>query len=359
MKCKQAQSQFIDYVEGTLATATKTMVDDHLVACSRCRDELRAIEEASGWLTEAAVRLQETLAPSAALYSAIAGRLQEAPPRISPPQRIEARARQLVSILGQRGIRLAAAAAMLVVMAIAVSYFVGVPLPGVSRLTPQKALAKAYAAMAEVKSYHVTMTTTVTEGSDQPETSYDGDFLLPDRRWMLVSYGGVPHHEDIWIGSTWYMRPMHVEKWYRAGLPSGVERWMFMPLGLTPVPLAEGQPLTPDAMSDFVASLEGLVKRPGDIIDGMAMEHYKGILNIPAYVTRLVDDVAEREASIEYLREKEAKWAVEVWVSKNDGLVRQMRIDRLYKRGDGTLLRAVSLSKFSDFNKPVQIEPPM
>lgn len=356
MKCKQVQSQFIDYVEGTLATATKTIVDDHLVACSACRDELRTIEEASGWLSEAALHLQETLNPSAELYSALEGRLQEAPARISPVQRIRARARQFVSVLGRRGVRLAAAAAMLVVVAIVVSYFVGVPLPGVSRLTPQKALAKAYAATAEVKSYHVTMTIAVDKSSNVI-TSYEGDVLLPDRRRMLVSMNGVPHHEDLWIGNVWYMRPVQLEKWFRAGLPSGVDRWVRMPLGLAPVPLAEGQPLTPDAMSDFVASLEGLVKRPGDIIDGMAMEHYKGILNIPAYVTRLVDDVVEREAIIDTL--KGSKWAVEVWVSKDDHLVRQMRIDRLDKRADGTLARTIYSSEFSDFNKPVQIEPPM
>jgi hypothetical protein len=171
---------------------------------------------------------------------------------------------------------------------------------------------------------------------------------------MMVSYGGVPHHEDLWIGNTWYKRLVGQKEWFR--VPSGVERWMLMPLGLAPIPLAEGQPLTPGAMSEFVESLEGLVKRPGDIIDGVAMEHYKGILNMPAYVAKLVDDVAEREAIIEVL--KESKWAVEVWVSKDAHLVRQMKIDRLDKRADGTLARTIYSSKFSDFNKPVEIEPP-
>jgi anti-sigma factor RsiW len=60
MDHKQAQDDFSDYVDGTLAESARAELDQHLAACIQCRTELAKFRETLGSLG----RLRQTAPPT-------------------------------------------------------------------------------------------------------------------------------------------------------------------------------------------------------------------------------------------------------------------------------------------------------
>lgn len=78
----------------------------------------------------------------------------------------------------------------------------------VAELTPEAVINKAHAAAMEVKSFHFSMSMTVT-GRDEGKWSIDADFLSPDRMNMVIEGDGT-QHEVRCIGDKVYERDLYL-----------------------------------------------------------------------------------------------------------------------------------------------------
>src|SRR5205823_4203411 len=71
MMCSDREAQLNEYVDGTLATGARALVETHLAQCAGCREavaELRA-------LVDGARGLPRTIEPASELWAGIAGRI--------------------------------------------------------------------------------------------------------------------------------------------------------------------------------------------------------------------------------------------------------------------------------------------
>lgn len=74
------------YVNGTLAEEERRTVDDHVIQCEACRQELKELGQLKAWL-----QASHTAAPvpSADLFARVRARIEETDPAVQSPQRVE------------------------------------------------------------------------------------------------------------------------------------------------------------------------------------------------------------------------------------------------------------------------------
>jgi anti-sigma factor RsiW len=103
--CETVLGQLSDYVDGELSPAARAEVAEHVLACTACRGEERALRE----LVKSAARLPQSLSPDFDLWPAIAARIDR--------RTVRRRERRTF-----RPATLAAAAALLVALSSAVTW---------------------------------------------------------------------------------------------------------------------------------------------------------------------------------------------------------------------------------------------
>ena len=240
---------------------------------------------------------------------------------------------------------------------------------GSSEPTIQQALDRAQAANSsdEIASYQFTLSYVVSaEGMEDmsPLSLSGGSFLAPDR-WRLTNTFGTDTIETITIGRKTYERRQDESEWRVREFPE------------------EGQPLD----WELAGFLEGFMDAPAEDVIELPSESINGIecLRFRLNHNRTLDDALEqleettdletrgflREWVERIHREELAEWA-EVWIGKDDYLVRQSSnvqertYDGEYEAGfpnvvipDGTRFAFTATFTFSDFNQPVEIEAPV
>ena len=100
-----------------------------------------------------------------------------------------------------------------ILLVIAISLLLTTPIgcKKVTNLTPDLVVRKAYAATMEVKSFHFSMSGTVT-GWIEGKWSMEVDFLSPDRMRMVIEADGQKHELRI-IGNNVYERDYQTGQW--------------------------------------------------------------------------------------------------------------------------------------------------
>lgn len=204
--------------------------------------------------------------------------------------------------------------------------------------SPQDILGRAGQAMARLDSFHFKMShegggTPIMEGLTLEEV--EGDVVRPGR--MRATLGATYQVQSgkmyitleiITVGDTTYMSSLVPGRW--EALPSSVS-----PAGF----------FDPDAgMGGILASLEGLARlRDGDIA-GVASYRLAG--RVSSEVLRPVVGFPVPGEVIQ----------AEVWVGRDDFLVRRLRLQGRVVEGDREgISRIIEVSRF---NQPVAIEPP-
>ena len=256
-----------------------------------------------------------------------------------------------------------AAVLLLLILALAGCGYTGEP-------AIQQVLERAQAANTseEVSSFHRALSYVVSAegmGDISPSPLAEGDFLAPDR-WKGTSTYGTDVTESIIIGRKTYERRQDESEWRMRELP---EDW--------PGPAAWELSSYLDVF--ISAAVEEVRELPSESIDGVECWRYRVDHNrtLDSALEQLeeatdLETIESLRAWVESIRREEvAEWA-EVWIGKDDYLVRQSRnvqertSDGEHEFGfpnvvipEGTRYAMTVTFTFSGFNEPVEIEAPI
>lgn len=313
MRCEELEKLFPDYLNGDISASQKQLMNEHLSHCARCRSTLAAYEEARQHLSF----LKDAPIPSD-FAKATMTKVKAATTK--------SRSRQwLRPALG-------AATAVIVLAILLVTQPWGV--------NPQSVMAKAYAATSNLQSYRMTSTLVSIFEGETSEQSSEWEFVFPDRYHGRITLDSETY-EFIIIGDKQYVRaPDNTSGKLSIGVWSA----------FTP---------SKEYTLEILDSLTGLQKLPDEKIEGTDCFHYRGRVDIDRMVNEWKAELdpaqpgyEERLEALEQLRNM--KTEVELWIGKDDFLIRQMKsIMESLVHGN-----AVVLVKFYDFNEPIEIEPP-
>lgn len=202
---------------------------------------------------------------------------------------------------------------------------------------------KARIATSEAQSYRVKGTTRYTSDGETLETVFEGEFAAPDRFRAKGSADTDWWCEVTKIGDKSYVRTSDEVEW--GGGKSDVT--------CAVLPIAEAlEPL------DSLIDLEQL---PDEQIDGVDCFHYRGKVDLDSLVWKTWMGYQHTPEFLEVMRR--ASIDVELWVGKDDYLIRQMITTIRFpasEPGTGEEERGTqtTIMRFYDFNKPIAIEPP-
>ena len=234
-------------------------------------------------------------------------------------------------------------------------------------LSPREAVSKGCATTNTVKSYRVLMVETVsTREGEILETTVETEFASPDRWHVKIARDGS-WREFINIGHKQYVRDSDRMQW----------RLCSMSLHSEGGEVSEGPCLEiVEEIFQRPELLIGLEKLPDEEIDGVQCIHYRGKLDVDSIIeeyearleTQLDPSSPEYQKALKRLEQQE-RWetVIELWIGKDDYLIRQKKSDTLmpaiepgtgeaeeekyYARG--------SLEKYYDFHEPIKIKPPV
>jgi len=228
-------------------------------------------------------------------------------------------------------------------------------------LNHEKLITKAYTATTEAKSFHFTIRGTIVTDKKVDEVSGEGDVVFPDR-WQMSMTIGDQKMETIQFGKRLYDKPPGSAGWQVQELSS----------------VSPTQSMNPQNTLEYLQFLDELRKSYDETVDGVKCECYSGVLNWSKYVATArsridLSNLQEKQAleAFEQLAQ-ETNTAVEVCIGEEDTLIHQQRIvsERSFVPPLAPLppsaptpakmtVTSTMTIKFSAFNNPVIIEPPL
>ncbi len=319
------------YANDEVSQTQLEFVEEHLLSCLECRDELAEYNLVRRRLTG----LREFSAPSIigdTTMTAVRTETIDGPrlPRIMRP------------VLAASAVAAAIAIALVITL---------------SGGNGRSAIARAYDAVAGLESYRMTGTTTFMEGNQSFETTFDWTFDGSDRTSGILS--GPEGDTEFFIdGDVQYVRSQS------DGGGGGVIVILEDSL-LSPVPTREGT-------LRFLESLVGVTELPMEKINGVSSLHFSGDIDLgPEFDGILAgldagsDEYAQMKAFSDIQRQSEI--AIELWISEEDYRIQRLVIDaRLAtaSSSNGVVVQAGwmtsrTVADYSEFNEPVDLAPPL
>ncbi len=201
----------------------------------------------------------------------------------------------------------------------------------------------------EIKSFRMISTITSTIGDEITESSYEMAYTAPDRYHMKKTSGG-DLEEIITIGDEIYSREPEE-------LGTNVQKAMAISLSRS-TPSKENTVETLDSLTD-------LKELPEENIGGITCLHYRGRIDNESMVeeqkAKLDPSESHYEERLKALEQQlQIKVEVELWIGRDDYLIRQMKQDmQIPSKDTGKLDTSSSVIKYYDFNEPITIEPPL
>lgn len=208
-------------------------------------------------------------------------------------------------------------------------------------------MAEAYAATEGLQSYRMTSSATITFEGKTIEQTFELEFAAPDHYHGKMTLDGETH-EFIIIGDKQYTRE------------SGSAR-----SGNLYVISLSNSILSKEDTLELLDTLTDLEKLPDEEVDGVDCLHYRGRVDIDRMVDEWKAELdpaqPEYEEMLEAMeRQRQMKTEVELWIGKDDYLIRQMKHDMQVPSEDaGQWDTSSSIVRYYDFNEPIQIEPPV
>jgi hypothetical protein len=222
--------------------------------------------------------------------------------------------------------------------------------------SPEEVIAKAHAAADELQSYRVKTETIITE-AEQTSKSISEMEVVASNRSHCKTYEDKGWTESIAIGDAIYSRDSEETQWRVRNIPlsehgvSMSSTWLFSMEGMF-------------RFFNSLTDLKGLSREQIDDVDcfrywgrvdmDRAVEKQKAQLDpsTPGY-----EDILK---SLEFQRQQ--KIEAEFWIGKEDYLIRQVKLDMEIPQTESTSeaewSTLTSLTKYRDFNEPIEIEPP-
>lgn len=205
-------------------------------------------------------------------------------------------------------------------------------------------IAKAHAATMDLQSYRTTSSISSTFEGQTSELTYETEFVAPDRYRGKATTNG-DWVEFIIIGDKKYIRDSD-------------------PSCTTSVGVV-GSSLSEEDTLELLDSLTDLEELPGENIDGVDCLRYWGRVDIDRMVDEWKAELDPAQPGYEERlkvmeRQRQMKTEVELWIGKDDYLIRQMKYEmQVPSEVVGQWDTSSSMMKYYDFNEPITIEPPL
>jgi hypothetical protein len=221
--------------------------------------------------------------------------------------------------------------------------------PWNSSSSTQSVMAKAQAAIASLQSYRIVL----TSDNDGEISSVEIEFIAPDRYHYKQS-GAEFNLEFIIIGD---------ERYFKEAPQTSFEiTRMFQSDGYSSLMTREYTLMILDYLTD-------VQKLPDETIDGTVCLHYKGTYDYEKQMRAFFESNSERgippiseeemKEKIEEMHAEVGTTTVELWIGKDDYLIRQMKRDSQRLDNNGEMQSSTSNFRFYDFNQPFIIEAPV
>jgi len=215
-------------------------------------------------------------------------------------------------------------------------------------LEPQSVLAKTYTATEGLLSYRATMSGTASEGNNFDSTI---EFVFPDRFRVRLTSGGETD-EFIVVGDKQYVKSGDMSRNTIIAFSNSAS-----------------SVLSKEATLKLIDSLTDLETLPDERIKGVDSFHYKGRYDMEKQLEAEKARLAKMESRMDaddYERMMEGlensfnvNMEVELWIGKDDNLIRQIVQTTQYLDDEGKLQTTSATLTFYDFNEPIIIEPPL
>ncbi len=215
-------------------------------------------------------------------------------------------------------------------------------------VNPEGVIAKAYSATESLLSYRATISGTASEGDGLDSVI---EFVFPDRFHAIITSGGETD-EFIVVGDKQFVKS------------GDMSRNMIIAFSNSATSM-----LSKEATLRLLDSLTDLQRLPDENIEGVSSFHYKGRFDTEKMIekekARLAgmqsrmdpDDYQEMMKGLE--NSLNVKTEVELWIGKDDSLIRQVIQVTQAPDSEGQLHTSSTTLKYYDFNQPILIEPPL
>jgi len=351
MKCRDMDMLLSAYANDELDSVQKELVERHLTSCNRCRESLAHFVESGQQLRS----LQHT------------PQLPDMKPSII--SRVITRD---VKVRSRRWLRLVLGVTPIasVVIALLVLYLAGF------FVSPAGVVSRAYAATTKINTYYSFQK--VEQGSsDSNETSimyeevkYDGPERYhvkhssqePDAwSFEIISYNGeIYYYADLPIQPSDPDYQEWVQDLFKRLINATEQRFSSLAISQ----MAETQ-----IVFDYLVDVQQL---PDEEVDGLICSHYLGTSDKEKMATEFENSINESEdlteleyeslqSSIDALRHPESQMQFEIWISKDDNLIRQIEYVVHLHLSVGTQVTEVDGVQTLNFryNIPIIIQAPL
>ncbi len=328
MKCKDLKELISAYVDGELSQTQCDFIEEHITHCRDCQMTFAEYTRISHQMSS----------------------LQLTPPLPDIKEGIMSKIRMENVLSKPRKWLRRVLIATPVVLILAV--LLPLLLPTLA-LTPEKVLAKAQAALANVQSYR-----TIDKAYDYDPSTQDMSLQVYQAEAETDVTSGRFHFKKSGLSSGYFHEQIGIgEKIYIRGdssVTSTVEEWQES----TPSAILTQEQL------DMLVKVEVL---SDENIDGVACFHYRGTVD----TEKLIQQQQARWKNIfketllqEFIDHVDKAWRVarvtnEFWIGKDDYIIRQWKHVITNVTGEVGDSSGMEIVKYYDFNVPISIEPPL
>lgn len=333
MKCSDIEAMLSAYANNEISETQKEMVEQHLVFCTECRSRLDEYIE---------VRQQLRL-------------LKDTPGLESVSSSILSKIRRGGTNLTFRWLKPA-----LISVPIAAAVITGLIIwqPWNSDNSSQGVIARAQTAISEVHSYRMSMvTTSYSEGQVTNTRISEIEFVDPDR-YHFTMENEFLDLEYIVIGDQFYQKKS--DSTLESGV--GISSWS-----------SSGYMYSSMITREYTAMMLGFLKNvktlPEETVDGTVCLHYQGEYDYEQQLRAMQErrskegirplSEAEIIEQVEDWQSKIGSVVSELWVGKNDYLIRRMLSNTQGPDNSGNNPSSRTVYTFSDFNGQIVIEAPL
>ena len=220
---------------------------------------------------------------------------------------------------------------------------------------PQSFIAKAYAATADIKSFRLSATSTSKDlDGFSSRQDIEAEYASPDRYHFKMTENGQ-EIESIIIGDKLYIGSGSLSGNVLYSLTQGLTR-----------------PLSKEAVLSYLDKLTDIQVLSDETMDGVSCLHYLGKWDVEKQIAEtkrslmeyydkkgIEPDEEEIDKELEILRSIETE--IELWIGKDDYLIRQMNMNGKFPDDDeGLKFVIINMNmKYYDLNQPITIEAPL
>jgi hypothetical protein len=214
-------------------------------------------------------------------------------------------------------------------------------------VSPQSVIAKAYAATEGLLSYRTSSSITYTYKGEVNNQSSEWEYVFPDRAHGSLNLG-LETFEFIIIGDKQYVRE-----------PDNASGKISIGVSVS------GSTHSKEDTLRLLDSLTKIEKLADGSISGVDCLHLLGEIDLQKRAERakasLDPDYPAYEEAIKSIDEQmmAGRETVEVWIGKEDYLIRQVKHEGQSASEGGSLDTFSALVKYYDFNQTILIEPPL